>query len=360
MAGEPGAADVARKIDVDKILGGERVEGTVTVEDLTYAYVGVPLRDAKAALVVARPTGLAADLWRPVMGRALLAALVAAGLAALLSIAIANRLVRPLRHVGDATARVAAGDLSQPVPVEGDDEVADLARLFNDMSDGLAEARRREHEFLASVSHEFRTPITSIRGYAEAITDGALEGSEAARVIESEASRLEKLVVDVMDLARFGGREFRLEKAETDLAGTLRDVVDGFSGRAGEAEVNLELEVAESLVVVTDGGRVAQVVGNLVENALRVTPKGGHIKIAAKKDAHVEIEVSDTGPGISPSDLPHVFERSYLWRRSRGVREVGTGLGLAIVRELATALGGKVEVESELGGGTTFRLLLPA
>src|SRR5207253_1100173 len=199
---------------------------------------------------------------------------------------------------------LAAGDLAHRVPVEGDDEVADLARQFNDMAGALAEARRREHEFLANVSHELRTPLTAIRGYVEALGDGAVAG-EAAR---ADAVRV------------IGG-----------------------------------------MTVVTDPLRVRQILSNLVDNALRVTPAGGTVRVGRRRNGdELVVEVADTGPGISAEDLPHVFERSYLWGKSQKVLPVGTGLGLAIVRELAVALGGRIEVASEPGRGTAFALHLPA
>lgn len=359
--------EVVSAIDLAGVLEGGRDQGVVRTEAGAFVYVAVPVTGGRvrtAAIVLARPVGLAREAWRPVVLRVLLAGLVAAAIAAVASSVIARRLALPVRRVAAATARVAAGDLSYRVPVEGEDEVADLARRFNAMAAGLAEARRREHEFLASVSHELRTPLTAIRGYAEAIADRAVSGravAGAVEVIHGEAARLERLVEDVMDLARLGAGEFRLEIAECDLAHTLREAVKAHAAQAAEAGVALEADSAEPLVATTDAARVRQIVGNLLENALRVTPKGGAVRVAGRRAAgEVVVEVSDSGPGIATADLPHVFERSYLWTRYKGEREVGTGLGLAIVRELAGALGGRVEVESELGRGATFRLRVPA
>lgn len=360
---DPAARQVARAVDLRGVLAGGRASGTVQIETGTFAYAAVPVagpRAQTAAVVLARPVGLARDLWQPIALRVLIAAGLAALAAAALSNTIARRMTRPIRRVADATARVAAGDLTSRVPIEGSDEVADLAARFNAMAEGLAEARRREHEFLASVSHELRTPITSIRGYAEAIEDGAVAGphvADAVGVIKGESVRLERLVQDVMDLARLGAKEFRLEIATVDLGATLHDAVRAHSAAATAAGVKLEADAPGELVVETDAARVRQIVSNLVENALRVTPSGGTIRVSGRPERGATVvEVSDTGPGIAESDLPHVFERSYLWARSRGVREVGTGLGLAIVRELAVALGGKLEVESKRGRGATFRL----
>lgn len=363
---DPAAREVAGRIDLQRVLAGEPLRGVLTTSFGDYAYVALPAGGTRArpgALILARPVGLAGDVWRPVLARVLLAGGLAVAIAVGASALVANRLLRPVRRMGEATARVAAGDLAHRVPVEGDGEVADLARRFNAMAEGLAEARRREHEFLASVSHELRTPITAIRGYAEAIGDGAVAGDglvQALSVIRDEADRLERLVQDVMDLARLGAREFRLDVAEVDLAQTLQEAVRAHASEAAEAGLELAADIPDGLVAATDPGRVRQIVTNLVENALQVTPRGGTVRVGgAHLSGEVVVEVSDTGPGISAQDLPHVFERSYLWTVSRGTRRVGTGLGLAIVRELATALGGRLEVESRPESGSTFRLRLP-
>jgi signal transduction histidine kinase len=366
-ADDAGARAVAQSIDVSKMLGGTPSSGTVRTPLGTFAYAAVPVSGARGAtvgVVLARPVGLAGDVWTPVALRLLVGALAAAAIGVAIAGPIADRLVKPIRRVADATALVAAGDLAHRVPVEGEGEAADLARRFNAMAEGLGEARRREHEFLASVSHELRTPITSIRGYAEALADGAATGpraDEALAVIHAEANRLERLVQDVMDLARLGAKEFRLEPAAVDLADTLADAVRALAPRAAEAGVALSADAPAPLRTVTDSARVRQIVSNLVENALRVTPSGGTVGVsgAVEPGGALAIEVHDTGPGIAPEDLPHTFERSYLWTRSKAVREVGTGLGLAIVRELATALGGTLSVSSVAGRGSTFRLILP-
>ena len=361
VAEDAQASAVANAIDLRSAVAGSRVSGRVRTSSGTYVYVAEPVSAPTiAAVVLARPVGLARDVWGPVLWRVLIAGAAAVAIAIAASLWLSRRMTEPLRHVADATGRVAAGDLTQRVPVEGDDEIADVARRFNFMADSLAEARRHEQEFLASVSHELRTPITAIRGYAEAIYDGAVAGEgvhDAVTVIQDEAARLERLVQDVMDLARLGARDFRLEPSSVDLAATVRDAVKAFQARSAEAGVSVVADAPSPVPCMTDGGRVRQIVTNLVENALRVTPSGGEIRVVARVGP--VIEVSDTGPGIAPEDVPHVFERAYLWSRSKGVRQVGTGLGLAIVRELAAALGGRVEVFSVPGRGTTFRLGLP-
>lgn len=361
-------APLLEGVDVTPVLDGGEISGTVRSSLGDHVYVGVPValpREPVGGVVLARPVGLTRDLIGPIVARVLLAAAVAAILAATLAAFLSRWLTRPLRSLSAAAARIARGDLSGRVPAEGSDELGALARSFNDMSEALAESQRREREFLASVSHELKTPLTSIRGYVEALEDNAVKGTagrrEALGIIRAETERLERMVQDVMDLARLGAREFRLDARAADLATTLQEAVTAHRAQAVEAGVGLEADLPDALPVETDPDRVRQVVSNLVENALRVTPAGGTIGVRARADAGgVRIEVSDTGPGIARDYLPHVFERSYLWRASRGERPVGTGLGLAIVRELVEVLGGRVQVASEIGRGTTFRVTLPS
>jgi signal transduction histidine kinase len=223
------------------------------------------------------------------------------------------------------------------------------------MSDQLARARAAEKSFLLSISHELKTPLTAIRGYAEALGDGILSTSRAATVIGVEASRLERLVSDLLELARLNRLRFDVERRPVDLASVARDAVERHAGRAQELGIELAWEAEDGAGALADHDRVLQAVSNLVENALRCTPRGGLVVIRA---APGTISVADTGPGLADEDVPRAFERFFLYRRYGHERPVGTGLGLAIVRELTQAMGGEVEVESSLGVGTTFRIRL--
>jgi signal transduction histidine kinase len=357
---------VASVVDLGTVFGGSAARGTARVTGRDYAYYAVPalIGGVVGAVVLTRPVDFGRARASAILARLLLAAMAAVLVAFAMSAYVSDRMTRSVRDVSEAAQRIARGDLTQEVPVESDDEVGELARTFNEMSLALSEAQRREREFVASVSHELRTPITAIRGYAEAIEDRAVHGekgrAEAIGIIKAEAERLDRMVQDVMDLARLGSREFHLDVRAADLAATVRDAVAAHGREAEEAEVALEVNAPASLVAETDPDRVRQVVSNLVQNALRVTPAGGRVEVRARTDdGRALVEVSDTGPGIAPEDLPHVFERTYLWRSSKGRVPVGTGLGLAIVRELVVALGGKIDVESTLGSGTTFRISLP-
>jgi signal transduction histidine kinase len=371
------AQAVADSIDMRSVLTGQTLRGFVEVDNIRYAYVVIPRRLAGrrallTGVMVAKRAGVG---WAPILARVLLAAGIAALLGAIAATLLARRLARPVQQVAAATTRIAAGDLDARVPIEGADELADLARSFNQMAEALDEARRHESEFLASISHELRTPITAIRGYVEALDEGAVRDqagrSEALRVIKTETARLERLVADVVDLARAGSRGFDVQLREADVAQVLREAATAHATEAAEGGVTLDVALDGPLACRTDPDRVRQVVTNLVENAIRVTPRGGAVHLAGRSSTGwVMIDVTDTGPGIAPEHLPHVFERAYLRNVAAAnpgatggpsVQRLaaGSGLGLAIVRELVRALGGQVQVTSDQGRGTTFRVALP-
>jgi two-component system, OmpR family, sensor kinase len=292
-----------------------------------YSYRTLPHR----GLLLLRPQTSAA--WRPFLGDLLLAGAAGAALAAILSFLVARSVVRPIRRIGEATRTIAADASHEPLPREGTAELAALADAFNQMTEQLAASREAERNFLLSVSHEFKTPLTAIRGYAEGLADGAFDADEAARTISIEASRLERLIRDLLDLAEI-----------------VHEVTRRHEAAATQFGVAL-LSEGEETWVEGDGDRLLQVASNLVENALRETPAGGTVTVRAEPSRLV---VADTGPGIAAEDLPRVFERFYLYDKIGKDRPVGSGLGLAIVKQLVTAMGGDVRIESGAGRGATF------
>jgi len=207
-----------------------------------------------------------------------------------------------------------------------------------------------------SVSHELKTPLTSISGYAEGIGDGTVKPPEGAAVIGAESSRLERLVGDLLDSGRMRKSAFTVRREAVDLAALAQDVALRYDGTARDAGLSLYLKTEAGGSVLADNDRVLQVVSNLVENAIRCTPSPGTVTIAT---APGTVTVSDTGRGLTSDDLPRAFERFYLYTRYGTDRQVGTGLGLAIVKELTEAMGGTVSVSSAVGVGTAFTVLLP-
>jgi two-component system sensor histidine kinase BaeS len=207
------------------------------------------------------------------------------------------------------------------------------------------------------VSHELRTPLTAIRGYAEALDEGVISPATAVSVIRTEAARLERLVADLINLARLNQQRFEIRPTTVDLAEIARESAARHAPRARELGVDLRLEQNGRAPATADPDRVLQAVSNLVENALRCTPPGGTVTLTAVPG---RLSVEDTGPGIEPEEVPHAFERFFLYRRYNGDRPVGTGLGLAIVRELAVAMGGDVDVTSgDAGARFTIKLPVP-
>ncbi len=283
------------------------------------------------------------------------AAGVGAALAALVAVVLARAVARPVTRVAAASRRLAAGEQPAPLAVEGPTEVASLAAAFNHLATELARARDAERAFLLSVSHELKTPLTVIRGHAEALQDGVVETEAATAVIEREAGRLERLIRDLLDLARLRHGRFSAREGVVDLGEAARDTVARYAPQARRYGVELTASVTPHALARGDPDRVVQALANLVENALRCTPAGGSVRVLA---APGRLDVVDDGPGLSPDDLERAFERFYLYECHGSDRPVGTGLGLAIVRELAEAMGGSVEVRSTPGLGSTFSLAL--
>ncbi|NDJ34643.1 MAG: HAMP domain-containing protein [Chloroflexi bacterium] len=282
-----------------------------------------------------------------------------------LALVIANSVSRPLARVAATAHAIAGGDYSRNAPVEGPQEVREMAYSFNHMVEQVQRTQKAQQDFLANVSHDLKTPLTSIQGFAQAILDGATQDpGRAARVIYDEAARMRRMVDDLLDLARLESRAAVLARDYVDLSQLLNNITDHLSIQAGEKDIVLETDINGLPQLTGDGDRLAQVFTNLVDNAITHTPQGGQVTVRAKERSDgVVIAVSDTGPGIPAEDLPHIFERFYQVDKSRARSgsgsKKGTGLGLTIVRELVEAHGGKVGVQSQPGAGTTFKVWLP-
>jgi two-component system sensor histidine kinase BaeS len=354
----------AGDLDTQALLAGE----TQTGRSGDTVFTAVPLDETSGVTpvlvltehVTNRPFGASG-------GAVLVAALIALGAAALVAAAVARRLSRPIAAMETTARQIAAGDLHARVDTAhlSDDELGSLGRTINSMASDLDEARGHERAFLLSVSHDLRTPLTSIRGYAEAIADGTVEGPDAriraAGVIASESRRLERLVADLLDLARLDAHQFSLHPGPVDARAVVAEAVEAFAPAARDVGVTLTLGGDDQPVAATaDAQRLAQIVANLVENALKYASTTVTVGCTLDGD-DVVVTVDDDGPGIPPADLARVFERLYTSRPAAG-RPFGTGIGLAIVRELALAMGGDARVEPvEATGlsGTRFVVVLP-
>lgn len=338
-----------------KLAQHTAASGSVTIAGVGYYFAAEPLTTGPP-LILLRPRSLTKSRWSPFVESILIAALVGGVLAAAAAYLLARRIVRPVSRVAAAARSLAGGTHPEPVPVEGSAELATLALAFNDLSEQLARAREAERSFLLSVSHELKTPLTSIRGWAEALREGAVTPEDAAATTAVEAARLERLVGDLLDLARLNRTDFAITTSDIDLAEVADDTVRRYAQAAEAFGVALVAVAEGPAPAVADAERVLQVVSNLVENALRLTPPGGEVRVVAAPGA---VRVEDTGPGLEDDDRARAFERFYLHERYGRERPVGTGLGLAIVKELTQAMGGTVEVESSPGEWTVFTVRLP-
>ena len=319
-----------------------------------------PTLDPLAVVVLTRKVD---SLLRPAVRWFLITAIGTLAIGALVAWRFGRRLTSPVRQAEEATRRITAGDLSARVPVPahgGDDEISSLVTSINTMAEVLERSKGLERQFLLSVSHDLRTPLTSIRGYAEAIADGALpDASAGGNVILSEARRLERLVGDLLDLAKLESRGFSLTREPVDLVDVAEGTVDSFRPEAVEAGVTMDLTGGDgSAVVIGDPDRLAQVTANLLQNALKFASSRIRVSVEAA-NGWARLAVSDDGPGIAAEDLPHVFERLYVSRHQPQRKEVGSGLGLAIVRELVTAMGGTVQASAADTGGACLSVVLP-
>ncbi len=326
---------------------------------------GPPPAQALAAVVVTGTPSSLVD--RPAQWFALAAGLALVA-ACIVAYSLGRRLSHPLREATRATRRIADGDLEVRLPVAASrrpDELAELALAVNQTAESLARSHRLEQQFLLSVSHDLRTPLTSIRGYAEAIVDGAApDERQAAGIILSEAQRLERLVRDLLDLARLDAHRFRLHTEPVALSTLCQQVVISMTPAAEAAGVTLATippdgtVPPEEVTVRADPDRLAQVVGNLVDNALRFARTRVVVEVTSHQ-GRGRLRVSDDGPGIDAEDLPRVFERLYVARHQPSRRESGSGLGLAIVRELVEAMGGGVTAGDAPNGGASLEVWLP-
>ena len=334
-----------------------RVQGTMWygAADLRARYYFAARNVNPGTLIVIRPVSSSGSLLSPYVWGLLIAAAAGGLLAAIAALLLARRISRPVDRIAAAARTLTRGTHPEPIPVEGATEIATLASVFNDLAVQLQKAQEAERNFLLSVSHELKTPLTASRGYAEAVEDGAIDPRDAAATVAAEAKRLERLVGDLLDLARMNRTDFSVHNSEIDLAEVAEDAVRRYGKQAAGFGVALMAMTEDSAPAIADADRVLQIVSNLVENALRLTPPGGEVRVIAEPGI---LRVEDTGPGLAEADTEHAFERFYLHERYGRERQVGTGLGLAIVKELALAMGGDVDVESRPGTLTVFTVRL--
>jgi len=360
-------------------------EGTHHTQDgreLFFVAVPLPPRFAlgplhASALVLALPKDSAGSIIGDLTPRLLLAGLAGLGVAIVAGLVLSRSVYLPLQRVTRAAVSVARGNYQEKVPVQGPTEARALAENFNRMTEAIRSSQQTLRDFLANVSHELKTPLTSIRGFSQALRDGTItepEGEErAARVIEDESRRLLHLVEELLDLSRIESGQESMKRAPVPVGELFAHCAEVFSLRSQETGVSLEVESGDVPPVLGDFDRLEQVVGNLLDNAFRHTPAGGSVRLSAclpeRRGATagggwVELSVADSGEGMSPEELAQVFDRFYkgdaALRRAQDAAGRGAGLGLAISREIVRAHGGEIRAESSPGAGTRFVVTLPA
>jgi signal transduction histidine kinase len=345
-----------------QLASGQPTTLNLTYGRRSYLAVAEPItigRQVLGALVVAKPTSALRSSWIVLIERLLIAFAGGVLAAGLIGMYLTRRIARPLMALSAAADEIAGGTYGIEVPQpHGRDEIAQLSSRFADMAAKLAEAEQLSRNFLMSVSHELRTPLTAIRGHVSALREGVIDDPEAyglsLAVIEEEAIRLERLVGDVLDLAKLNAHRFTVLEEEVDMRDLCERAYAAFGEVARQRSIDYRSDFAVGPVILTDGDRVLQIISNLLSNAFRWTPEGGRVSLAlGAENGAVSVVVSDSGPGISPEERERIFRP--FWSRDGG----GTGLGLAIARELALALGGRIDLRSEPGLGARFELILP-
>lgn len=293
------------------------------------------------------------------------AAAVALGLSLVLSWLVSRWVAAPLHRMSKAARAVASGDLDQRPPVSGPNEVESLALAFRDMVDKVQRSRQVQRDFVANVSHELKTPLTSIQGFAQAILDGTADQPDAqkraAQVIFDESDRLHRLVEDLLELARIDAGQLDFAREPVDLTALLHLTAEKFNLPASQKGVVLDSLIPPLPPLIGDGDRLAQVFNNLLDNAIKHTPPGGRVSVRGETEAGwITLHIDDTGPGIPTEELSRIFERFYQLDKARsGGKDRGVGLGLAISREIVQAHGGRLVAQSKAGHGSRFTVHLP-
>lgn len=320
-------------------------------------------------------TGMSSVDSRPMMGqaendflsdvrRSLWIAGGLSGLAAVvLALIVSRQLTRPLRRLAAAAGEIALGNLAVRINERTQDEAGQVGKAFDTMADALQQQEQARQSFMADIAHELRNPLTVLRGNLEAIQDGLLEPTpEQVSTLHGQSVTLSRLVEDLRTLSLASTGHLEIHRQEMDLRQVAGTVVTGFQPAAAERGIVLSLQAPNELpLVFADPERVGQALRNLIDNALRYTPAGGSVVVSlTAKGGQATVAVADTGGGVAPQDLPHVFDRFYRADRSRSRATGGSGVGLAIVKQLVEAQGGGVSAQSEPGRGSTFAFSLPA
>lgn len=350
---------------MNQVLAGHTVTFTGQWFGVIALSVVVPIIESgqvTGAVILNAPVSTLTLITASLQQQFIWAALASIALSLLLAYLISRSLSGPLRKLTEAARGIAAGDYTRRVDLPADDELGELAATFNLAAAELQKLEQTRREFIADVSHELRRPLTRLLAAVEAVADGIITDPAELRQhlsdTRAEVARTARLVDDMLQLSRLDSGTFTLARERVDLSGLVSRVCADMAPGAAKEGISLTFAGEPGVFVNADPGRIEQVLANLIENALRFTPAGGHVFLSVSRgDAGARITVSDTGAGIPPEQLPHIWERFYKGDRSRA--DQGSGLGLAIVRRIVELHGGTVTAASEVGRGTTFTITLP-
>jgi signal transduction histidine kinase len=355
------------------LIGIQQTEDLVTTSRIRdtnrklWLYVGQKLSQTNQYLVIATPRGflsLKFLLSDPMIRMILRVVLLAIIIAFLLTLLMDRWLAEPIRKISRNASSLISGEHAE-LPVEGAKEVKELARALNQMGKKVKESQDSQRDFISDVSHELKTPLTSIQGFSNAILDGtATEHNSvkhAAQVISSEADRMLRLVLDLLTLTRLEGGVEVINKQTVDLNSLVETSIEKFSLLAKKSKINLEIKTSPLPTVFCDPDRITQIITNLLDNAIKFTPQGGSVTVRTlSSGSEVIVDIIDIGIGISDEELSKIFNRFYQGDKSRQVgASKSAGLGLPIARQIARTHGGDLTVSSTVGKGTTFTLRLP-
>jgi signal transduction histidine kinase len=370
------AEDKGRSLAGDPLVAGALAGATTSTTGPMPPY-GQPAMHLVAPIVVdgavagaiylSQPLGDVAAVLGDLRLRWVLSTVVALCLSALVGLLLARAVAQPLRRLNLAASAVARGDLDQKVPVRSRDELGQLSRTFNDMTERLRAARQMQADFVANVSHELRTPLTAVKGTVETLRDGAVDDPEVRdrflETVEAETDRLIRLVNDLMVLSRADSEALNLRREPVDLPDLARGTVGRLAPQAEAKGLALIVKATPDLpLVLVDADRIEQVLVNLLDNAIKYSPPGRTVwlRLRPGPEGLVQVQVQDEGIGIPTGELDRIGERFYRTDRARSRAEGGTGLGLAIARALVEAHGGRLWLESGEGRGTAVTFTLPA
>lgn len=350
-------------LDQQAVRGGTELNSEVSIAGVDYLAAARPVSSGYAVVLLA-PVDNVVEPASQALRRLLAAVVVGVAVASVIGYLVSRRLTRPLRQFADTARALSAGERGVQVTASGPREIAAIAQSLNGLSDALVASEGRQRQFLLSVSHELRTPLTAIHGYAEALADGMVADTDVpatARVMQVESERLDRLVADLLDLARLGAVDVAIESVTFDLTEVAALAAQVWRDRCAREGVHFSAELPRGpLAVRADPVRTRQIIDNLAENALRITPAGQVIVLSVVGWGHWgAVTVRDGGPGLTDDDRAVAFEPAALHARYRGVRTVGSGVGLALVGELARRMGGSAQVGVAPEGGAAFTVVVP-